>query len=87
MKATKTTQELGLEYLYKHRKGSVEELLNNLDFKTIEEFRQVGFLIFGEPNESWKATDRAIDCYKSFYKKPNLFQSLRGLYCHYVLKF
>jgi hypothetical protein len=85
MKIVKTPeQEIALTYLYKNKKGKTCDLLEVVNLLTVRDFIHVGWIdVHGE---NWKVTDSAIEIYKSFYKSPNIIESLKGLYCHYILK-
>jgi hypothetical protein len=84
MKKEKSEQEIGLTYMVTNKRGTINELMEQITFETFNGFLAVGFLrICGK---DWLVTECGVEYYDSFYKKPTFIQALKGLYCHYILK-
>ncbi len=69
----------------KKQSGKISELEKSFSKKQIEGFFLTGFL--NRQGGNWKAAPQNSKMLVDFYKNPNLMDRLRGLYCHYVLKF
>lgn len=80
--------EYVLKYITEHGKGLVSELDKIIGEEMVNSLFLTGML--KSPNlgvgMKWEVTKQAKDIYKTFYKKPNFIESLKGYYCHYILK-
>lgn len=84
---SKNLQQEALEFLFKKRHGSIEELKTTIDEETIREFELVGFIKRGVANneDTWKISESARTFYKSIYGNPSFFEKIKGYFCHYAL--
>lgn len=78
-------QEIGLSYMATNKEGAINDLMQEIDFDTFNGFLATGFIRIKDKNYS--ITDKGIEYYNSFYRKPTFIESLKGLYCHHILKF
>lgn len=78
-------QEKALKIIVYRKEGSISILKGLIGEKMFSAFCQVGFITSW--GSHWKVTKKGIDVYNSFYKKPTFWEALKGLYCHYILKF
>ena len=56
----------------------------------VSQFELVGFITRGVDSQSentWRITETAKRIVTTLYKKPSFLERLKGMYCHYVLKF
>jgi hypothetical protein len=77
--------EKSLKIVVDKKEGNINELKELIGGDDFYKFTQVG--IISTWGSHWNITEFGSSVYKSFYKKPNLLESLKGLYCHYILKF
>lgn len=81
--------EFALKYIIENKSG----LISDLDIKIGED--TTNYLVVTDmiktigvgDGMTWQVTKTAKNIYNSFYKKPSFIESLKGLYCHYILKF
>ncbi|MEI8271562.1 MAG: hypothetical protein WCG08_02980 [Paludibacter sp.] len=84
------TQEMALNFVYDKQSGEISELRNEISEDVVNQFELVGFITRGIDSQSentWKITETAQKIFTTMYKKPGFIESLKGMYCHYVLKF
>ena len=84
------TQETALGIVYNEQSGEISSLRTQLSNEVVDQFELVGFITRGVDSQSentWKITETAKRIFITMYKKPSFFESLKGIYCHYVLKF
>ena len=84
------TQEMALNFVYDKQSGEISELRNQISEDVVNQFELVGFITRGIDSQSentWKITETAQKIFTTMYKRPGFLESLKGMYCHYVLKF
>jgi hypothetical protein len=78
-------QEIGLSYMATNKEGTINDLMQQIDFETFNGFLATGFIKIS--GKHYSITDKGIESYNSFYRKPTFIERLKGLYCHYILGF
>lgn len=79
------TLEFALKYVVDNKQGLCTSLVDNIGEKYYNNLLLTNLISVN--STKWKVTKQAADIYKSFYKKPNFIEALKGYYCHYVLGF
>jgi hypothetical protein len=83
-------QEDALRYVSENKHGDIQTLKNTLGDCMVEQFELVGFITRGVVDkgfDTWQVSGDASAIYKSIFQRPTFIDSIKGLYCHYILRF